>query len=62
MLRRLGLGKLVGWVLLAMILVAVWQGFHGDVHAMVTKAWELIQSGANEVTKLWNSLNQKKGK
>ena len=58
MVRRLQLGKYVGYILLAMVALAIWQGFNGNVSAMADKAWELLQDGANVVTHIWNSVSK----
>lgn len=57
MFRSLGLHHALRWFIIAAIVVAIWQGFNGNLGAMVTWAWHLIQAGAGVATSLWHSLN-----
>jgi hypothetical protein len=57
MLRLLQIGKLVQIAITLMVVVAIWQAFNGDVVAIVEKAFEIIQKGADVVTQLWAKIN-----
>lgn len=57
MLRGLGIGRLIRTVLLAMVAVAVWEGFHGNVGAIVAAGWHVIQTGADVITQIWRTAN-----
>ena len=57
MLRGLGIGTAFRYFVIAAIAVAVWQGFNGDLGAMLWTLWGYVQQGANVVTEVWNSIN-----
>lgn len=58
MLRSLGIMTAFKWFVLAAVAVAIWQGFDGDLGAVVSEVWRWIQMGAGVVTNIWNSVNR----
>ena len=62
MLRSLGITTLLKWFLVACVLLAIWQGYNGNIGAIVQAVWGWIQTGADVVTRLWNEVNSGSGK
>lgn len=57
MLRGLGIGSAFRYFLLAAVGLALWQGFNGDLGAILWTIWGYVEQGARVVTDVWNSVN-----
>ncbi len=57
MLRTLGVLTLLRWFVVAAVLLALWQGFNGDLGAIAAAAWSWVQAGADVVTRIWTAIN-----
>jgi hypothetical protein len=44
------------YVLLAMIALAVWRAFKGDLGSIALAGWSIVETGADAVTDVWNAL------
>jgi hypothetical protein len=56
MLRSLGIGRLLSFAVLAMVLLAVWKANNGDLSSIAAAIWEVLNRGADVVTTLWDSF------
>ena len=52
-----GIRKIVQYALLAMVVVAIWQGFNGNLSAIIAKGVQIIEGGAHLITQLWHTVN-----
>lgn len=59
MLRTLGLHHALRWFLVACVVLAIWEGFHGNLYAMIHTVMHWVQQGADVITSLWSSAQKK---
>jgi hypothetical protein len=57
MLRGLGIGTAIRWFVIAAVALALWQGFNGDIGAIMWAIWGYVEQGSEVVTDIWNSVN-----
>ena len=57
MLRSLGVYTAFKWFAVAVLAVAVWQGYNGNLAAIADAMWGAVQTGARVVTDIWNSID-----
>jgi biotin transporter BioY len=60
-LRALGVMTMLRYAVVAMVLLAIWQGFNGDIGVIASTAWGFVQTGADVVTRIWESVNSRNG-
>lgn len=59
MMRSLGVTSALRWFLVAIVALAIWRGFEGDLGAIATTLWSWIERGAEVVTMIWNEIQPK---
>lgn len=50
------LGRLAGWVVLIVILIAIWRANNGDLTSMIDNTWKVLNQGADILTAVWNNI------
>ncbi|MGV8847024.1 hypothetical protein [Tessaracoccus sp.] len=55
-MRGLGVKQVLSWILLAAVVLAVFQAYNGDVGKMTTGLVNLVQSLADVMTDLWHQV------
>lgn len=56
MLRSLGIGRWIGFALLAMVALAIWKMNDGNLASIADGIWGLLNRGADVVTTLWENF------
>lgn len=56
MLRSLGIGRWIGFALLAMVALAIWKMNDGNLANIADGIWGLLNRGADVVTTLWENF------
>jgi hypothetical protein len=50
------LGRIGGWVVLIVILIAIWRANNGDLTSMIDNTWKVLNQGADILTTVWNNI------
>lgn len=50
------LGRLGGWIVLAVVVIAIWRANDGDLAKMVDSTWLVMNQGADILTTVWNNI------
>jgi hypothetical protein len=56
MLRSLGIGRWIGFALLAMVVIAIWRMNDGNLANIADGIWGLLNRGADVVQTLWENF------
>jgi hypothetical protein len=51
-----GIGRYVGYFIIAIIVIAAWRASNGDLSKLADGIWMVLDKGANFVTALWNNI------
>lgn len=56
MLQQMGVGRWVGFAILAMVVIAIWKVNEGDLSSIAEGIWAILNRGADVVVTLWESF------
>jgi len=56
MLRSLGIGRWIGFALLAMVVIAIWKMNGGNLAAIADGIFGLLNRGADVIQTLWENF------
>lgn len=61
MLRSLGVGRWLGFAVLAMVALAIWKTNDGDLGRIADGIWSILNMGADAVSALWENFSESTG-
>ena len=56
MIRNLLFGSIMAKIIMAMVCLAVWQNYNGDLVAIAGQGWNVLEGGAQVVNNLWSNF------